>query len=106
MKRTDIAMIVFIAAASAGIAYFVANSVLGSMTEQAVKVKTIDAITSTVETPDTKIFNENAINPSVEVNINNTEPEAEETQPAAGTSESTDATDTTNDTSTNDVDTP
>jgi len=73
MKRTDIALIVLIAAASAGIAYFVASSVLGGITEQSVKVKTVDPITSTVETPDSKIFNENAINPSVEVTINNTE---------------------------------
>ena len=79
MKRTDIAMIVLIAAVSAGIAYFVASSVLGSMTEQATKVKTIDPITSTVEEPSKKVFNENAINPSVEVNINNTdEPAAEQ----------------------------
>ena len=65
-------MIVLIAAVSAGLAYFVANSVLGGMTEQNVKVKTIDPITSVIESPDPKLFNENAINPSVEVNINNT----------------------------------
>jgi hypothetical protein len=72
MKRTDIAMIILIAAVSAGLAYFVANSLFGGMTEQGVKVKTIDPITSTIESPDPAIFNENAINPSVEVNINNT----------------------------------
>lgn len=72
MKRTDIALIVLIAAVSAGIAYFVANSLLGNMTEQGVKVQTIDPITSVVESPDPKIFNAQAINPSVEVNINNT----------------------------------
>lgn len=103
MKRTDLAMIVFIAAASAGIAYFVASSVLGNMTEQAVKVKTVDPITSTVETPDSKIFNENAINPSVEVNINNTDPAVDETQPTTQTPENND---TNNDASTDDVDTP
>lgn len=65
-------MIILIAAVSAGLAYFVANSVLGNMTEQNVKVKTIDPITSTIQSPDPKMFNENAINPSVEVNINNT----------------------------------
>ncbi|HEY8886429.1 MAG TPA: hypothetical protein VIM31_02955 [Candidatus Microsaccharimonas sp.] len=73
MKKTDIAMIVFIAAVSAGIAYFVAHSLFGTMSSQSVKVKTIDPITSVVETPDKKIFNTNAINPSVEVNINNTD---------------------------------
>jgi len=91
MKRSDLAMIVLIAAASAGIAYFIASSVLGNMTEQAVKVKTIDSITSTVETPDKKIFNENAINPSVEVNINNTE----EDKPTTPTNTEVKANDTT-----------
>ena len=65
-------MIIFIAAVSAGIAYFVANSILGGKTEQGVKVQTIDPITSTVETPNATIFNEQSINPSIEVNINNT----------------------------------
>ncbi|MBC7565265.1 hypothetical protein H7100_03505 [Candidatus Saccharibacteria bacterium] len=73
MKRTDLAMIVFIAAVSAGIAYFVAHSLFGSMSTQTVKVRTIDPITSEVQTPDKNIFNANAINPSVEVNINNTD---------------------------------
>lgn len=86
-------MIILIATVSAGVAYFVANTVFGGMTEQGVKVKTIDAITSTVEKPDTKIFNENAINPSVEVNINNTPAE-----PAAVTAPTMDET-TTSDTS-------
>ena len=73
MKKTDIAMIILIAAVSVGVAYFAANSFFGNMTEESVKVKTIDPITSTVETPDAKIFNDTAINPSVEVTINNTE---------------------------------
>jgi len=73
MKRTDIAMIIFIAAVSAGIAYFIANAVFGGMTEAGVKVKTVDAITSEVGTPDPKIFNDTAINPSIEVNITNTD---------------------------------
>lgn len=72
MKKTDIAMIFLIAIVSAGIAYFVAHSMFGSISTQSVKVKTIDSITSVVESPDKKIFNANAINPSVEVNINNT----------------------------------
>jgi len=70
-------MIVLIAALSVGIAYFLASSLLGGVSQQSTKVKTIESITGTVEKPDTKIFNENAINPSVEVNINNTEPEAQ-----------------------------
>jgi mannitol-specific phosphotransferase system IIBC component len=74
MKRTDVAMIILIAAASAGIAYFIAHALFGTMSTQSIKVRTIDPITSVVQTPDKKIFNTNAINPSVEVNINNTDP--------------------------------
>jgi hypothetical protein len=72
MKRTDLAMIILIAAASAGIAYFIAHSLFGTMSAQSIKVKTVDPITSIVQAPDKNIFNTNAINPSVEVNINNT----------------------------------
>jgi hypothetical protein len=72
MKRTDIAMIVLIIAVSAGIAYFVANSLFGGKTENGVTVKTIDPITSVIQPPDPTIFNKDAINPSVEVNVSNT----------------------------------
>jgi len=90
MKRTDIALIVLIAAVSAGIAYFVAHSVFGSMTEtKGTSVQTIDAITSTVEQPDKTIFNEDAINPSVNVEINNTD-----TAPAGAASTQTTNADT------------
>lgn len=65
-------MLILIAAASAGIAYFVASHVFGTTTKSKnVTVKTIEAITSDVQSPDPKIFNENAINPSIEVNIGN-----------------------------------
>lgn len=66
-------MIVFIAAVSAGIAYFVASSLFGGLSEQGVTVQTIDAITSVVEPVDTAIFNDQSINPSVEVTISNTD---------------------------------
>jgi len=79
MKRSDLAMIILIAAVSVGIAYFVANSLFGGMTEQGTQVKTVDPITSTIEAPDSAIFNEDAINPSVEVNINQTQPTTDTT---------------------------
>ncbi|MDB5179919.1 MAG: hypothetical protein JWN12_551 [Candidatus Saccharibacteria bacterium] len=65
-------MIVLIVAVSAGIAYFVANSLFGGKTENGVTVKTIDPITSVIQPPDAKIFNKDAINPSVGVNVNAT----------------------------------
>jgi hypothetical protein len=58
MKRADLAMIIFIASISILIAYFVGNSIFGNIT--------------TVDTPDPTIFNKNAINPAVEVQITGT----------------------------------
>lgn len=70
MKKTDIAMIILIASVSILVAYFVANSIFGNVSKDSVKVKTIDPINSTIIAPSPVIFNKNAINPAVEVQIN------------------------------------
>lgn len=70
MKKSDIAMIVLIASVSALLAYFVASSIFGGQSGSSVKVKTIDPISSTIVEPDSSIFNKDAINPAVEVQIN------------------------------------
>ena len=69
MKRTDIAMILFIASMSMLLSYFVATAVLGDAKSEAVTVKTIDEITDEVSEPDERIFNKDAVNPTVEVYI-------------------------------------
>jgi hypothetical protein len=69
MKKTDLAMIVFIASVSILVAYLIGTSVFGNITTQGEKVKTITPISTSVETPDPTIFNKNAINPAVEVQI-------------------------------------
>ncbi len=69
MKKTDLAMIIFIASVSILVAYFVGNSIFGSITTQGEKVKTIEPISTTIEEPDPTVFNTNAINPAVEVQI-------------------------------------
>ena len=78
MKKTDIAMIILIAAVSAALAYVLANSLFGDLDEKGAKVKTIDAIQSSIQQPSVEVFNENAINPAVEVNV---ESSAEEEMP-------------------------
>jgi len=75
MKRTELAMIVFIASVSILVAYFLAQSVLGSQVNESVKVKTIEKIDSNFQQPDESIFNSEAINPAVEVQINDTDAE-------------------------------
>lgn len=69
MKRTDVAMIIFIASISVLLSYFVAKTLIGDVQNEAVTVKTVDAISETVAEPDTRIFNKSAVNPTVEVYI-------------------------------------
>jgi len=92
MKKTDLAMIILIAAVSVGIAYFVASSFLGEMDNRGVKVQTVDVITSTVEKPDARIFNSDAINPSVEVNINETKTTTATSEPDTTTTDAVEST--------------
>ena len=69
MKKTDIAMIILIAAVSVMASYFAVNALMGDASTEAQTVKTIEAIDAAVEDPDPEIFNEKAINPAVEVQI-------------------------------------
>lgn len=69
MKKTDFAMIILIAAGCVLIAFFVTQSIMGTPESEPQKVQTIEAISSTVEEPDPAIFNSNAINPTIEVEI-------------------------------------
>lgn len=70
MKKTDLAMIILIATISVLIAFFVTRSIVGTPSEEVVKVKTLEKINETITPPDTAIFNENAINPAVKIEIN------------------------------------
>jgi hypothetical protein len=72
MKKSDVAMIILIASISVLIAYFVAKGIFGSTSNASQIVKTIDPIDSKIVEPETSIFNSNAINPSVEVQISGT----------------------------------
>lgn len=69
MKRTDIAMIIFIASISVLLSYFIANALVGEAKNEAVIVKTADSINAQVDQPDNRIFNSEAVNPTVEVYI-------------------------------------
>jgi len=70
MKKTDIAMIILIASASVMIAYFVASSlpIFGDVNKP-VKVKVAAPLSTSVQEPDPDLFNDKAINPTVEVII-------------------------------------
>lgn len=69
MKRQDLAMILLIASVSMMGSYFIANTIVGDASSKAVTIKTIDAINPEVDEPDQRIFNKDAVNPTVEVFI-------------------------------------
>ncbi len=71
MKKTDIAMIILIATVCVLVAFFVTKSLVGTPSTDTVKVKTIEKIDPEITEPDTAIFNQDAINPAVQVQINN-----------------------------------
>ena len=69
MKSSEIASIILIASTSMLIAYFVASTVIGKPSGESVKVRTMAPITEIIETPDKTIFNKDAINPTIQVEI-------------------------------------
>jgi len=72
MKKTDIAMIILIASVSIIVSFFVAKSIFGDVYDGTAKVKTIEKIDSTIVEPSTEIFNKNAINPAIQIQITGT----------------------------------
>ncbi|NCO10790.1 hypothetical protein GW930_02715 [Candidatus Saccharibacteria bacterium] len=69
MKKNDIATIVLIAAASVIVAFFATNTIFENIATEEVRVRTIEPMTTEIAEPDPAIFNEDAINPTVEVQI-------------------------------------
>ncbi len=77
MKSTDIAMIVLIASISVGVAFAAVSAIPGlKSSDELVKVKTIEEYSETLEEPNPAVFNKDAINPTVDVTIGDTQPAA------------------------------
>lgn len=72
MKSTDIAMIILIASISVGLAFAAVSAIPGLKdSDEPIKVKTINEYSSVIEEPNPVVFNEQAINPTVDVTIGN-----------------------------------
>ncbi len=69
MKKSDIAALASIALISVIIAFFVAKMIFPNAYSGSTKVKTINSISSQVKTPRDDIFNKDAINPAIKVQI-------------------------------------
>ena len=69
MKKNDLAALILIASVSLLFAWFTASALIGEPKKEYSKVKTIEVISDEVKSPDTRIFNGQAINPTVERSI-------------------------------------
>ncbi|HPF31185.1 MAG TPA: hypothetical protein PLO25_02660 [Candidatus Saccharibacteria bacterium] len=75
MKKTEIAMIILIASISILTAYFIGSSIFDDIYMENEKVKTIDRVELSIDDPSEKIFNKDAINPAVRVQVVGTDSE-------------------------------
>lgn len=74
MKKTDIAMIILVATIGVIVAYVVAmNLSFLRLPEQGVKVQTVRRLSADVKQPSEDVFNDQAINPTVEVIVGGAE---------------------------------
>ena len=69
MKQSDIFSIIIIATVGTLVSYFAVNSFLGNPDEATATITTINEISPDLVTPDSELFNPDAINPTVEVMI-------------------------------------
>ena len=69
MKRNDIALLILIVSITLVISFFVVKALFGEPQKDAVKVEKIDAISSSIVQPSKSIFNKDAINPTVVIQI-------------------------------------
>lgn len=67
MKKSDLAAIVVLVAVSGIIAYFVANAVIGQPKNNPVQVEKVTKIGPSFPAPDPRVFNEKAIDPTVQI---------------------------------------
>lgn len=68
MKKNDLAALVVIVVVAGIISYFVANALIGKPETKPVEVEQVTAIAPTFPAPDSRVFNDKAIDPTVEIN--------------------------------------
>ena len=67
MKKNDVAAIILIVAIAGVFSYFIASAVIGKPKNNPIQVEQVTPIGSTFPTPDSRVFNENAVDPTVEI---------------------------------------
>lgn len=71
MKKNDIAVIILIVSVSLVVSYFIAKAIIGEPQSQSAKAEVVEAISAELTKPTSTIFNKDAINPTVNIEIGN-----------------------------------
>jgi len=71
MKKNDIALIILIASISMVVTYFIAKTVIGTPKSKQASAEVVELIKPDLVQPSAKIFNRDAINPTVVIQIGN-----------------------------------
>lgn len=72
MKKSDIALLVLIVSVSIAVSFFAGQAILGKSIAKPVQVETAEPISADIVEPSDKIFNSDAINPTVPIKIGDT----------------------------------
>jgi hypothetical protein len=73
MRKNDIALLVLIVSITLVISFFVVKALFGEPQKQAAKVEKVDEISSSILQPSKSIFNKDAINPTIVIQIGSPE---------------------------------
>jgi hypothetical protein len=73
MRKNDIALLVLIVSITLVASFFVVKALFGEPQKQATKVEKVDEISSSIVQPSKNIFNKDAINPTVVIQIGSPE---------------------------------
>jgi len=69
MKKNDIALLVLIASITLVISFFLVKALFGTPTSDQTKAEVVEPISAKIDEPSPLIFNKNAINPTVVIQI-------------------------------------
>lgn len=72
MKKSDVALLILVVAVSIAISFFIGQALLGKSIAKSVEVETAEPISADIVEPSSRIFNADAINPTVPVKIGDT----------------------------------
>ncbi len=67
MKKNDMAALIIIVAIAAVFSYFAANAFIGQPQNNPVQVEKMSPVSGSFPAPDSRIFNDQAIDPTVEI---------------------------------------